>query len=135
MCVKVAHGQDAFPVVSAADARCGAGDLDLPGNRRASRDSISPIVRASGMSRASITQGKQPRIVFSNSKVGGQWRSYRDGNQSGYYPDRTGPDRTGYGFGPLTQIPGPGIYYPPSTRNGPNIPGPGRMYLYLVVFS
>jgi hypothetical protein len=39
----------------------------------------------------------------------------RDGNGSGYYPDRTGPDQTGYGFGPLTQIPAPGIYYPPST--------------------
>ncbi len=54
----------------------------------------------------------------------------RDGNRSGYYPDRTGPDRTGYGFGPLTQIPGPGIYYPPSTRTGPD-----RMYLYMVNFS
>ncbi len=59
----------------------------------------------------------------------------RDGNRSGYYPDRTGPDRTGYGFGPPTQIPGPGIYYPPSTRTRPNIPGPDRMYLYLETFA
>ncbi len=52
-------------------------------------------------------------------------------NWSGYYPTRTGPDRTGSGFGPQTQIPGPGICFPPSTRTEPNVPRLDRMHLYL----
>ncbi len=52
-------------------------------------------------------------------------------NWSGYHPTRTGPDRTGSGFGLQTQIPGPGICFPPGTRTKPNVPGPDRMHLYL----
>ncbi len=58
-------------------------------------------------------------------------RASRVVNRSGYYPTRTGPDQMASGFGPQTQIPGPGICFPPITRTGPNVPGPDRMQLYL----